>query len=89
MENKEWIAQPKKSVNEKGKNWEVKRAKAERATEDFHTQQEAWSAAKKMARKHGTSGKPATAKLKLKRGGEFSKRHRYPKKTRKHDNRQY
>ena len=86
---KEWIAQPKKEVNKKGKNWEVKRAKAEKATEDFHTQQEAWSEAKKMARKHGTSNKPATAKLKLKRAGEFSKRHRYPKQTQKTNDRQY
>jgi hypothetical protein len=85
---KEWIAQPKKKSNKKDKKWEVKRAKAKRATKDFHTQSEAWSAAKKMARKHGTSNKTATAKLKLKRGGEFSKRHTYPKNQKKKD-RQY
>jgi hypothetical protein len=86
---KEWIAQPKKKPNNKEKDWEVKRAKTEKATKDFHTQSEAWAASKEMARKHGTRNKPATAKLKLKRGGEFSKRHRYPDKTKNRQNRQY
>jgi len=86
---KEWIAQPKKKPNKKGKNWEVKRAKAERATEDFHTQSEAWSEAKKMARKHGTKNKPAKAQLKLNRGGEFSKSHTYPKHKQNNKDRQY
>ena len=86
---KEWIAQPKKKPNDEKKNWEVKRVKADKATEDFYTQSEAWAEAKKLARKHGTATSQATATLKLKRRGEFSKQRRYPQHNQKHKNRQY
>lgn len=80
-ENKTWYAQPKRKQNSEDKEWEVKRANGERASEDFETAQKAWDRAKELAENHGTYSNPATAKKKLKKNGKFqtAKTKTYPK----------